>query len=71
MGNSGDRQMNAARSRIKDMADQSVHGLQPAEAAKWRERLKPIVEDWVRTTPNGAAILAAYRDEIKKVRAGQ
>ena len=71
MGNSGDRQADGARTRIKGMADQAVYALAPAEAAKWRERLKPIVEEWVRTTPNGAAILAAYREEIKKVRAGQ
>jgi len=71
MGRAGDRQAEAARNRTKGMEGQAVYSLGKAEEAKWRERLKPITEEWVRTTPNGAAILAAYRTELAKVRAGQ
>ena len=70
-GNSGDRQAEAARTKIKETEGQSVYRLAPAEQAKWQERLKPLSEDWVRSTPNGAAILAAYREELAKVRAAR
>jgi len=69
MGVSGDRQAAAARGRIAATDGQAVYRLAPAEETKWRERLKPIGEEWVKATPNGAAILAAYREELKKARA--
>jgi TRAP-type C4-dicarboxylate transport system substrate-binding protein len=40
--------------------------LEPAETARWKQRLAPIVDDWVKRTPNGAAILAAYRQELTR-----
>jgi TRAP-type C4-dicarboxylate transport system substrate-binding protein len=46
--------------------------LLPADQlAAWRERVKPIVEAWVAETPDGAKVLAAYRAEIEKNRAGK
>jgi len=42
----------------------TLNKLDPAEYARWKERLKPIVEDWVKRTPNGATILATYRQEL-------
>jgi TRAP-type C4-dicarboxylate transport system substrate-binding protein len=38
--------------------------LSAAETARWKQRLAPIVEDWSKRTPNGPAILAAYRQEL-------
>jgi len=32
--------------------------------------LATITEDWVKSTPDGAAVLAAYRAEIAKIRKG-
>jgi hypothetical protein len=29
-----------------------------------------VTEDWVKSVPNGAEILAAYREEVKKIRGG-
>jgi TRAP-type C4-dicarboxylate transport system substrate-binding protein len=71
LGNSGDRQAEAARVRIRQTDGQSVYRLAPAEQAKWQERLKPLSEEWVRSTPNGGAILAAYREELAKLRAAR
>jgi TRAP-type C4-dicarboxylate transport system substrate-binding protein len=42
----------------------SMHKLDAAEYARWKQRLAPIVEEWTKRTPNGAAILAAYRQEL-------
>jgi TRAP-type C4-dicarboxylate transport system substrate-binding protein len=41
-----------------------VAKLDPAEAQRWQQKLAPIVDDWTKRTPNGAAILAAYRQEL-------
>ena len=44
--------------------------LDPAEIARWRERLKPMAEEWVKRTPDGAKVLAAFRAQIAKMGAG-
>jgi len=59
-----------ARDVVQKQADQVVATLDPAEEARWREKVAPSVEAWVQSTPDGPAVLAAYRDEIKKIRAG-
>jgi TRAP-type C4-dicarboxylate transport system substrate-binding protein len=38
--------------------------LAPDEAARWKARVAPIIDEWVKATPNGAETLAAYRREI-------
>lgn len=42
--------------------------LAPAEQARWKQRIQPLIEEWVAATPNGAAVLAASREEITKLR---
>jgi TRAP-type C4-dicarboxylate transport system substrate-binding protein len=44
--------------------------LDPKEEARWRAAVAPVTEEWVKSVPNGAAILAAYREEVKKIRGG-
>ena len=51
-------------------ANQTMINLEPAEEARWRAAVAPVMEEWVKSVPNGAAILAAYREEVKKVRGG-
>jgi len=41
-----------------------VSDLTPAEAERWKKLLAPITEEWVKATPDGAAVLAAYRKEV-------
>jgi TRAP-type C4-dicarboxylate transport system substrate-binding protein len=45
--------------------------LAPEETARWKARMKPLIDEWVAATPNGAAVLAAAREEIAKIRAGR
>jgi TRAP-type C4-dicarboxylate transport system substrate-binding protein len=65
---------------IAKMADQGRHAalarqgaaivdIPPAEEARWKQRVSPVIEEWVSNTPNGAAVLAAFREEIDKIRA--
>jgi TRAP-type C4-dicarboxylate transport system substrate-binding protein len=51
------------------MAGHKLVKLPPAEEARWKARVQPVIDEWVKATPNGAAVLAAFREEITKVRA--
>ena len=56
---------------VKNRSDQVVAKLSDAELARWREKVGPTVEDWTKATPDGTAVLAAFREEIKNIRAGK
>jgi len=58
------------RDIVKTSKDHTVAVLDPAEEARWRQALAPVTAQWVKDTPNGAAILAAFREEVRKVRTG-
>jgi len=47
----------------------TISELEPAEAERWKARVLPITEDWVKVTPGGDKVLAAYREEIAAQRA--
>jgi TRAP-type C4-dicarboxylate transport system substrate-binding protein len=44
-----------------------VEKLPPPEYAKWKERIAPIIAAWTGQTPDGAKVLAAYREELQKL----
>ena len=60
----------SARKVTMAQPNQHMINLAPAEEARWRAAVTPVTEDWVKSVPNGAAILAAYREEVKKIRGG-
>ncbi|HXQ50007.1 MAG TPA: TRAP transporter substrate-binding protein [Stellaceae bacterium] len=61
-----------ARAAIKARANaHTVADLSPAQARAWRSALEPATEQWTRSVPNGAAVLARFREIIAEVRAGR
>jgi hypothetical protein len=52
------------------LPNQHINRLDPAEERRWAQQVAPTSEAWVRTTPNGAAVLAAYRAAVLEARAG-
>jgi hypothetical protein len=54
---------------LKNMPDHKVYRFSPAEEAQVKQRLAPITEEWLKATPTGAVVLAAYRAELAKLRA--
>jgi TRAP-type C4-dicarboxylate transport system substrate-binding protein len=56
------------REKIKAMEGHTVSQLAPDERERWRKLLEPITEEWVRTTPDGPKVLAAFREEVAKFR---
>ena len=55
------------RKKVATEAGQSVSALSPAAYKLWKARVRPVIDAWVKHTPNGAKVLAAYRKEIKEI----
>ena len=53
---------------LKKNPSQKFTELSAAESARWKKVLEPIATEWVKATPDGANVLAAYRREIAKAR---
>jgi TRAP-type C4-dicarboxylate transport system substrate-binding protein len=51
-----------------ELAGHEIVNLSDDEVARWKVQLNPITETWIKETPDGAKILAAYRNELAKVR---
>ena len=62
---------NEGRDMVKALGDKhKIIPQSPEVAAKWRKAVEPVIDDFVKTTPDGAKILAAFRAETAKVKAG-
>jgi hypothetical protein len=48
------------------MPDQVFSELTREQTAHWRTVLQPITEEWVKETPDGARVLAAFKKETAK-----
>ncbi len=44
--------------------------LTPAQTALWQEKTKQVIDDWVKSRPNGAVVLAKFRELLADVQAG-
>ena len=65
-----DRYADEVRQKVKGDTRHQVITLDAAQSAKWRERVAPLVDEWVKATPDGAKVLAAWRDIVAKGKAG-
>jgi len=79
--NSGEKQSrafgqfwDAVNGEGRDLAKGDKHKtvkLSPEQEAAWRKRVDPIVEEWAKTSPAHAKVLATFRAEIANVKAGK
>jgi TRAP-type C4-dicarboxylate transport system substrate-binding protein len=65
-----DGSQDKVRNQIKASAGHTVRTLSAADAAHWRAVLAPIADEWAQQTPDGAKVLAAYRDDVMRETAG-
>jgi TRAP-type C4-dicarboxylate transport system substrate-binding protein len=68
MGNNSDTVEAQVRERTKSKPGHTVAELSPAELARWKTMVAPLVDEWVKATPDGAKVLAAYRAELADIR---
>ena len=66
-----DKMQAVGRDATKAMAGQTIAQLDPAEEARWKKAVEPVTEEWVKATPDGAHVLAAFRAELTAMRAGK
>jgi TRAP-type C4-dicarboxylate transport system substrate-binding protein len=65
-----DRANLGARGMVGAKPGHTIGQLAADEEARWKQRVAPVIEEWVRATPDGAKVLAAFREEVRKIRAG-
>jgi TRAP-type C4-dicarboxylate transport system substrate-binding protein len=66
-----DKEGAAVRDQVKAMANQTIV-IPTTEQYKLMEaKLAPVTEEWVKDTPNGAAILAAWKKLFAEAKAGR
>jgi TRAP-type C4-dicarboxylate transport system substrate-binding protein len=68
LGGGGIEENKEVIAKLKAMPGRTVTELAPAEKERWHKLFEPIVDEWVKTTPDGAKVLAAFREEVAKVR---
>ncbi|HEY1507064.1 MAG TPA: TRAP transporter substrate-binding protein [Stellaceae bacterium] len=62
---------NEGREMVKGLGDKhQIVQQTPEMAAQWRKTVEPVVGDWVKSTPDGEKVLAAFRAETAKIKAG-
>lgn len=70
MGEVTDRMDRVGREIVEKLPGHAVKDVDPAVAERWRKLSQPITEQWVKNTPDGAKVLAAFRAEIQNIRRG-
>ncbi len=52
--------------RIGALPGQTIKPLSAEQKVLWKKVLQPVTDHWVKGTPDGAKILAAYKEQIEK-----
>jgi TRAP-type C4-dicarboxylate transport system substrate-binding protein len=65
-----DQALLSARNATAAMSGHTIAQLPPDEEARWVAQIKPLIDEWTNETPNGKAVLEAFRAEVRKIRAG-
>ena len=55
---------------VKGMAGHTVVRPSPAQLKSWQERMQPLTAEWVKATPGGDKVLAAYKKYLTEVAKG-
>jgi TRAP-type C4-dicarboxylate transport system substrate-binding protein len=55
---------------LRKAKDQEIYKPSSAELATWKRRIQPVIDSWVKNTPDGAHVLVAFRKEIMAIRTG-
>jgi TRAP-type C4-dicarboxylate transport system substrate-binding protein len=54
--------------RVLALPNQTHVKLDAAAQARWKAKLQPMTDEWVKATPDGANVLEAFRVEVAKIR---
>jgi TRAP-type C4-dicarboxylate transport system substrate-binding protein len=66
MGRNSDQVEEESRAQVRALPGHTVAALSEEQTERWHKLLAPIADEWVKTNPDGARVLAAYRAEVAK-----
>ena len=66
-----DRENARGRDAVAALPGQKVVILSPADRARWEKMVQPAVDQWAKSVPNGAEIVARYETLLAQVEAGK
>jgi TRAP-type C4-dicarboxylate transport system substrate-binding protein len=66
LGLANERANREEANHVASLAGQSVTKLAADQYPLWEKRIRPVIDQWVKATPDGQKVLAAFRDELKK-----
>ena len=69
LGAGGIEEDKKVKAKLAADPSRTIGPLAPAEKERWRKLFEPIVDEWVKTTPDGAKVLAAFQEEVAKIHA--
>jgi TRAP-type C4-dicarboxylate transport system substrate-binding protein len=67
-GEINDKDVAYNRGKVAELKGHTIGTFSDAEIAQMKKMLAPVESGWVKSTPNGAAILAAMKEELAKIR---
>ena len=59
------------REMVEKMPDHVITTMSEAGIARLRKTMQPMIDQWVKATPDGAKVLAAYKAELAKAGGGK
>jgi len=71
LGKAWDEVAEEARQAAKKDPKHTVVTPSPEQTAKWQAAVATVTDAWVKATPGGDKILAAFHETLAKVTAGQ
>ena len=74
LGRSNDAEVVRLTAMLADLSKQGkvqpMYKLSDAERARWAKAVEPVIDEWVKRTPDGKAILDAFRAEVAAAKKG-
>jgi TRAP-type C4-dicarboxylate transport system substrate-binding protein len=70
MGKAGDEETQHGRKMVQQMPGWTITTMPEADLARLQQAMQPLVDQWLKDTPDGARVLAAYKTELEKARKG-
>jgi TRAP-type transport system periplasmic protein len=62
-----DHEEEQGRQRISSDSKHKLVQLSPQQAAAWKKHMETVTNDWLKSTPGGDKVLAAFKTELDKV----